>query len=72
MNNDENVKLLGKDLIDLSLEASWSIGQTKRNNLIFEVAISGAECCLLLVTLLNSHPMIGTSEIQLGKPLGAA
>ncbi len=72
VNNDKNVKLLGKDLVDVSLEAIWSIGQTKGRDLIFEVAIPGTECCLSLVTLSNSHLMIGITEIPLGKLLGTA
>ena len=72
INNDKNVELLRKDLVDVSLKASWSIRQTKGHDLIFEVIIPGAEYCLPLVTLSNSHPMIGTNEIQLGKPLDTA
>ena len=42
----------------------------KRYDMIFKVAIPSVERCFPLVTFSNSHSMVGTVEIQLGKPLG--
>ena len=69
VDNDKDVQFLGKDFVNVTLEASWSVGEAEGHDLIFKVAIPGAERGFPLVTLFNSHLMIGTSEIQLGKPL---
>ena len=54
INNNKNVKGLGKDLINITLEARQSIGLLERYHVIFEIAISDAESRLPFVTFLNA------------------
>lgn len=58
------MELFYRALIDVFLETSWCVEWTERHNLVLEVAISDVKDRLLLVNL-NSHPIIGTCEIQL-------
>ena len=67
IHNDENIELFRKDLIDIVLECCQSIGQSERYYLILEVAVSGLESSLPLISFTNFHPMIGTGEVKLGK-----
>ena len=68
IHNDKDIELFREDLIDVALECYWSVGQSKRHHLIFEVAVSGPESSLPLISFANSHPVIGTGEVELGKP----
>ena len=68
IHNDKNIKFFRKDLIDVALECCQSLGQFKRYYLIFEMAVSGPESSLLLISFTNSHPVISTSKVELGKP----
>ena len=63
VDNDKDVQFYSKDFVDVTLEASWSVGEAKEQDLILKVAKPSAERCFLLVTLSNSHLMVGTSEI---------
>ncbi len=72
IDHNKDIKLVSKDLVDIALKTGGCVEKTEEYYLILEVAVSGAEGRLLLVTFLDSHPMIGTSEIQLSKPLGLA
>ncbi len=69
---NEDIKLFSENLVDVALKTGGCIGKAKEHYLVLEVAISGAKGCLPFVTFSNLHPMIGTSQIQLGKPLGLA
>ena len=69
---NKNIKLFSKNLINIALKTSGCVGKAKEHHLVLEVAVFDAESRLLLVTLSNSHSMIGTNKIQLGKPLGPA
>ncbi len=69
---NEDIKLFSKDLVDVALKTSGCVKKTEGHYLVLEVAVSGAEDYLSLVTFSDSHPMIGTSEIQLGKLLDPA
>ena len=68
IHNDKNIELFRKDLINVALECCRSVSQSKRHYLIFEVAVSGPESSLLLISFANSHPVIGIGEVKLGKP----
>lgn len=67
ISHNKDIKLFNKDLVDVALKTNLYIGKTKRHNLIFTVAVHGIKSCLLLVTFLSSHLIIGTSDIQLDK-----
>ncbi len=70
IHHNEDIKLFSEDFIDVVLETGGCVGKSEGHYLVLEVAVSGAEGRFLLVTFSDSHPMIGTSEIQLGKPFG--
>ena len=68
MYNNKDIKLFCKDLINIALENCRSVGQSKRYYLILKVTLFGLESRFPLIFFTNSHPMIGTGEIKLGKP----
>ncbi len=70
--HNEDIKLLSKDLIDITLKTSGCVGKSKGHYLVLKVAVSGAKSRLPLVTFSDSHSMIDTNEIQLSKPFGPA
>ena len=68
IHNDKNIEFFCEDLIDVALEYCRSAGQSKRHYLIFEVAVSGPKSSFPLIFFANSHPLIGTGKVELGKP----
>lgn len=65
--NNKDIKLFSKNIVNVSLEASWNVRQTKKHHLIFKVTIPNVKCCLLLITFLNFYLMISISQVQLSK-----
>ena len=65
--NNKDIKLFRKDLIDVALECCRSISQSKKHHLIFEMTVSGPESSLSLISFANSHPVICTGKVKLGK-----
>ncbi len=63
----ENIKLLCWDLVDITLEGSWYVGQSKKYHLVLEMAIMGPEDYFLFVAFFNPHQMIGISQSKLGE-----
>ena len=55
----ENIELLCQDLINVTLKRGQYIGQSKRYDLIFEVAIATSESRLLFVSFPDPHLMLG-------------
>ena len=72
IHNDENVKLLSKNLVDVFLEACWCVRQTKRHHLILKVVISSPERGIPLVPLADSYLMVGTGEVKLSELFGSS
>ena len=68
IHDDEDVKLLCKDLVDKPLEACRCVRQPKGHHLIFEVTVSSSERGLPLVPFADSHSMVCTGKVELGKP----
>ena len=68
IHDDEDVKLLSKDFVDVSLEACWCVCQPKRHHLVLDVAVSSPERGFPLVLFPDSHLMVCTGKIELGKP----
>ena len=64
----KNIELLCQDLVDIILEYGQCIGQSKKHNLVLEMAIVGPESRLLFVSFSNLHLMISIGQIKLGKP----
>ena len=68
IHNNKDIKFFRKDLIDIALEGYQSAGQSKRYYLILEVTVSGPESSFLFISFANSHLVVGTGEVKLGKP----
>ena len=66
--NDKDIELFRENFIDIALEYCRSVGQSEKHYLILEVAVSGPESSLPLISFTNSHLVIGTGEVKLGKP----
>ncbi len=56
---NENVEIICKDLIDVTLKRGWCVGQSKRHDLIFKVTIAGLEGRLLFIAFSDSHLIVG-------------
>ncbi len=63
----ENVELLCQDLVNIALECSRYVGQSKRHHLVLKMAIAGLENRLSLVSFSNPHSMVGIGQIKLDK-----
>ena len=68
----DNVKFFCENLVDITLKRGWYVGQSKRYDLVFEVAIASLESRLPFVFFPNLHLMIGIGQIELGKLLSPA
>ena len=67
INNDENIKFLGQDLVNIALETGRCVGQPKRHYLVFVVAISSLESRLPFIALFSPHLMVRICEVKLGE-----
>ncbi len=63
----ENVELLGQDLIEVTLEHGRYVGQSKRHDLVLEMAIAGPEGRLPFIAFLDLHLMVGIDQIKLAE-----
>ncbi len=63
----KNVELLYQDLIDIALERSRYIGQSKKHHLVFEMAIAGPEGCFPFIAFSDPHLIVDISQIKLGE-----
>ena len=68
----ENVKFLCEDLVDIALKRNRCVGQSKRYDLVFVVALAGPENRPLFITFFDSHLMIGIGKIKLDETLSLA
>ena len=66
--DNEYVKLLCKDLIDKLLDACRCVRQPKRYHLIFQMTVSSSKRGLPLVSFADSHLIVCTGKVELGKP----
>jgi hypothetical protein len=51
------------------LEHRWGVSKTKRHHEVLEMAVPRLKSCLLLISLLNSEPVIGVIEVKFSKDL---
>ena len=65
--DNKDIKLFSKNLVDVSLEAGWRVGEIERHHLILEVTVLGSECDFLLVFFADSHSMVDTGEVKLSE-----
>ena len=63
----ENIELLCQNLGHIILERGRCIGQSKRYDLVLEVAIAGPESRLLFVAFSDLHSIVGIGQVKLGK-----
>ncbi len=63
----KNVELLHQDLVNIVFKLSRYIGQFKKHDLIFEMAIAGPESRLLLIAFPDPHSIVGIGQIELGE-----
>lgn len=68
--NHKNIKLLGKNIIDITLQASRSIRESKKYELVLKVAMLSPKIYLLSIAFINSHLIISTSQFQLSEMFG--
>ena len=55
----KNVEFFCQDLVDIALKRGWCIGQSKRYDLVLEVAIASSESRLPFVSFLDPHLIVG-------------
>ncbi len=60
---NEDIKPFSENLVDVALKTGGCVGQAKGHYLVLKVAESGAKGRPPLITLSNSHLMIGTSQV---------
>ncbi len=63
----KNVKLLCQDLVDIALEYSRCVGQSKRYYLVLEMSIAGLKGRLPFDSFPNPHSMVCIGQIKLGE-----
>ena len=63
----ENVELFYQNLIGIILEYDRHVSQSKRHDLVIEVAIVDLKGGLPFVTFSNSYLIIGISQVELGE-----
>ena len=68
IHDNDDIELLCQDLVDTTLEAYWDIRLSERHHLVLELTISDLKSRFLLVTFLDPHLVVSTSQIQLGEP----
>ena len=67
--NTELVQILAQGSVDVGLERGRGVGKAERHDEVFEMAVSGAESCLPLVTHGDADKVICGPEVDLGKEL---
>lgn len=69
INNDKNIELLAKKLVNVSLEAYQDIYQFEKNYLLLKVVRPSLKYCFLFIFFANTHLMVYIYKVELGKPL---
>ncbi len=64
----KDVELLGQDLVDITLKHGRCISQSKRYDLVLEMAIAGPEDRLPFIAFSDPHSMVDIGQIELGEP----
>ena len=63
----KNIEFLCQNLIDITLEHGRCISQSKKHDLILEMAIVGPEGHLPFVAFSDPHSMVGIGQVKLGE-----
>lgn len=59
--NDQDIKLLSKNLIDVALKTVQSVRKSKKHDLVYEMVIPSSKKSLLFIVFSNFHLVISTS-----------
>ena len=70
INNNKNVSLFGKDLVNVILKAGQYIEKPKKHYVVLKVAVSSAKSYFPFNAFFNPHIMLTTYEVGLGKLFG--
>ena len=70
INNNKNIKLLGQDLIDITLKTGQCVEEPKKYYLVLKVAIFSLKDRFPFIALFYPHLMVSTCEIKLGELFG--
>ena len=63
----KNIEFFCQNLNNVALKHSRCIGQSKKHDQVFKVAIADLEDHLPFIVFPNSYLMVGISQIKLGK-----
>ena len=70
--NYGNVKHVSENIVHEALERHGSIGESKRHDTPFKVAVVGPEGCFPFITFSYAYEMISMSEIKFGIDVSGA
>lgn len=65
--NYQNIKFFNENLVNILQEACKNICRSKRQQLVFVIAISSLEHHLLFAYFANSYPIIYINKVELDK-----
>lgn len=60
---DKDVDFFNKDLIDIALKTVWSIGESKKHDLILNIAVSSPKSSFLFINFSNSYLLVGIGQV---------
>ena len=70
INNNKNIKFFDQDLIDITLETSRCIEESKRYYLVLEVAVLSLKDLFLFIALFYLHLIVSICEVKLDELFG--
>ena len=65
----ENVELLYQNFVYVILQYGWCISESKKHDLVFEVAIMGFEGRFQFISFSNPHLVVGIGQNELDELL---
>ena len=70
VNNDEGIEVEAEDVVHEALEGGGGVGEAEWDDGELEVAVAGAEGCLLDVGILDSDLVVALAEVDFGEDGG--
>ena len=64
VNHTKVINEASKGMVDVGLEGGGCIGETKRQNKIFKMTVSGPKSSFPFIALTDSDPVVGISEVD--------
>src|SRR6266699_6153668 len=65
----EDVQKVSDGVIYEMLETAGGVGEAKRHDLVFEMAVSRPECCLPLLPFGNAEVVVAIAKVEFSVPL---